>query len=120
MTSVKIDNSRKIVLGVCSGLSRVLDINKYLIRLFFIFSTVILGGFGILLYLTLWVCMFSKECEKPKILGVMSYVSHKNKFDIFWCRFFFTWVTLITGIIPGTILYLIAAILIRLNLFDSN
>lgn len=120
MTSIKLDNSRKWVLGVSSGLSRVLKINKYLIRLFFILSTILLGGFGLLLYVILWICMFSKECEHPKVLGVMSYISKRNSFDVFWCRFLFSVISLITGMVPGIVLYLFAGMLIRLKLLKIN
>lgn len=113
MSNIRIDNSRKWILGVCSGLSRSFKINKSLLRALFFVFTFILGGFPIVLYLFLYLSMFSVDSEKPKILGVLSYIAHKKKYDVFYCRFIFSTATLITGVIPLTFLYVIGGVILR-------
>lgn len=113
MSNIKLDNSRRWVLGVCSGLSRSFKINKYLLRLSFFVLSFILGGFPILLYFFLYLSMFSVDSEKPKLLGVLSYIAHKKKYDVFYCRFIFSILNLISGILPLTLLYVIGGVILR-------
>ena len=116
MSHLKIDNSRKIVLGVCSGISRKTKIHRNVLRLLFFLLTIMGGGFGLLIYVVLWMAMFSVDCERPKVLGVLSYIAIRNKIDISYLRIFFSFLTLITGIIPGMVLYLLSGILVKYKL----
>jgi phage shock protein PspC (stress-responsive transcriptional regulator) len=43
--------------GVAGGIAEYLDIDPTLVRLFFALTTVFCGGFGLLLYLVLYVLM---------------------------------------------------------------
>ena len=47
-------NTNKMLGGVCSGLSKYLNIDLTIIRLFFVILTM-LGGFGPLIYFILWI-----------------------------------------------------------------
>lgn len=113
MNHIKLDNSRRWGLGVCSGLSRHFKINKYILRFLFFLSSLLVGGFGILIYIVLYISMFSKEPEKPKLMGVLSYIGYKKNIDVFYLRFLFCLFGLITGIIPFLFLYVIAGTILR-------
>lgn len=50
----------RILGGVCGGLGRYLNIDKVLVRLFFIVFTLV-GGMGVLIYIILWIVVPSEE-----------------------------------------------------------
>ena len=47
----------KMLAGVCGGLAAYLGIEAIWVRLFFVLVTVVPNGFGVLLYIILWVIM---------------------------------------------------------------
>lgn len=51
--------------GVCGGLARYLRVDSTLVRLFFVLLALGAGGFGILLYLLLWIIV-PLEGQKPQ------------------------------------------------------
>jgi phage shock protein PspC (stress-responsive transcriptional regulator) len=51
--SLKLDKKRKVIGGVCAGLSNHLKVDLNLVRLLFVLGSVAYGG-GLLLYLILW------------------------------------------------------------------
>lgn len=58
--------------GVCAGLSKYLNLDLTIIRLFFVVLT-LLGGFGPLLYFILWIIVppegHISDASKPEILN---------------------------------------------------
>ena len=46
----------KMIVGICAGLGKHLNIDPTLVRLAFVIATLV-GGWGILVYLVLWVMM---------------------------------------------------------------
>jgi phage shock protein PspC (stress-responsive transcriptional regulator) len=58
----------KILTGVCSGLARQFGLSVTAIRVAFVVGTFI-GGWGLLIYLALWVIMpVRREAESPSVL----------------------------------------------------
>jgi len=47
----------KMLAGVCGGLAAYLGIEAIWVRLFFVLVTVVPNGFGVLLYIILWIIM---------------------------------------------------------------
>jgi phage shock protein C len=62
-----------VIAGVAQGVASALDVEPWLVRLIFIFSTLI-GGFGILAYILMWISFpraANLEADQQKmILGV--------------------------------------------------
>ena len=46
----------KMVAGVCAGFARYLNVDPTLVRAIYV-AMVLLAGFGVLLYLVLWIIM---------------------------------------------------------------
>jgi len=53
------DESRKIIGGVCAGLANYFDVDVALMRVAFVFATVVLGC-GVMLYVILWIVIPKK------------------------------------------------------------
>lgn len=113
MAKFKLDRSHKLILGVCSGLSRSLKVNIYYVRFIFIFSTFFGGGAGILIYLLMWISFFPTESEHPKLMGVCSRLAEKYGFDISIVRLITTCVILFSGIVFGLTLYFISGLFLK-------
>lgn len=112
MARIKIDRTHQLILGVAAGLARAYKIKKRYVRSLFILTTLFGGGIGILVYILLWIALFSTESENPKIFGVCHFFSQKLKVDISYFRIGFVFLTLITGIIPLAILYTVLAVIL--------
>lgn len=56
LESWKRTREKRMLLGICAGLAKQFDINVTLIRLAFILAF-ILGGWGLIVYLVLWILM---------------------------------------------------------------
>jgi phage shock protein C len=58
MNTNRLSRSRvdRMLGGVCGGLGRYLNIDSNIVRLFFVIFT-LTGGFGVLLYLALWLIL---------------------------------------------------------------
>lgn len=110
MARIKIDRSHQLILGVAAGLARAYKIKKRYVRSLFVLATVFGGGIGVLFYVILWLSLFSTDSEKPKVFGVCHYLSQKVNLDIAYFRILFVFLTLISGIIPLSLCYLIFAI----------
>ena len=110
MAKIKIDRSHQLILGVSAGLARAYKIKKRYVRSLFILTTVFGGGMGVLFYIILWISLFSIDTDAPKIFGVCHYLSQKTRLDISYFRILFVFLTLISGIIPLSLFYLIFAI----------
>lgn len=64
------DPGGKMLTGVCSGLSLQFGLSVTAIRVAFVVGT-FLGGWGLLIYLALWVIMpVRKEVESPSVPAV--------------------------------------------------
>jgi len=57
----------KIISGVCTGLARVWGISVTPVRLAFVLATLV-WGWGILLYIVLWILMPLKKDDEPGAL----------------------------------------------------
>ncbi|NOZ34169.1 MAG: PspC domain-containing protein [Chlorobi bacterium] len=60
------DEDDKILAGVCSGLGNYFGVDPVLIRLFFV-AAVILGGFGTIIYIVLWIAIPKAETVSQKL-----------------------------------------------------
>ncbi len=60
------DDEDKIIAGVCSGLGSYFGIDPVIIRLLFVLA-VIVGGFGTLLYIILWIAVPKAETISQKL-----------------------------------------------------
>ncbi len=60
------DEDDKILAGVCSGLGNYFGVDPVLIRLLFV-AAVILGGFGTIIYIVLWIAIPKAETVSQKL-----------------------------------------------------
>ncbi|GEM_PF-260444 len=50
-------NKGKMIAGICSGMERFFGIDVSLIRIVFVIVTILTSGFGILIYIALWLLL---------------------------------------------------------------
>jgi len=74
------DDENNIIAGVCSGLGYYLGIDPVLIRLAFIL-TVFMGGFGVIIYIILWIVSpkASSTTQKLEMMGEPVNISNIEK-----------------------------------------
>jgi len=74
------DDENNIIAGVCSGLGYYLGIDPVLIRLAFIL-TVFMGGFGVLIYIILWIVSpkATSTTQKLEMMGEPVNISNIEK-----------------------------------------
>lgn len=102
----------KKIFGVCSGLSKSFMINPIYIRAFFLLLTMI-GGLGIIIYLMLFLSLDREnKPNRKKVLGVLFYLSQRYNKDLSILRVISFYLFIITGILPGIIVYLLLSFLI--------
>ena len=63
------DSDEKIIAGVCKGIANYLSIDVIYIRIFFL-AMIFIGGWGVILYLILWI--FSRSAKTVKLKMDMS------------------------------------------------
>lgn len=103
---------KKKMFGVCSGLSKSFRIDVIYIRLFFSLLTMI-GGLGIIIYLMFFLSLDREnKPNRKKVLGVVHYFSIKYNKDLSILRVLSFYLFIITGILPGIIIYLLLSLLI--------
>ena len=60
------DSDEKIIAGVCKGIANYLSIDVLYIRIFFL-AMIFIGGWGVILYLILWIFSRSAKTVKQKM-----------------------------------------------------
>ena len=60
------DSDEKIIVGVCKGIANYLSINVIYVRILF-FAMIFIGGWGLILYLILWIFSRSAKTVKQKM-----------------------------------------------------
>ena len=60
------DSDEKIIAGVCKGIANYLSIDVIYIRIFFL-AMIFIGGWGVILYLILWIFSRSAKTVKQKM-----------------------------------------------------
>ena len=60
------DSEEKIIAGVCKGIANYLSIDVLYIRIFFL-AMIFIGGWGVILYLILWIFSRSAKTVKQKM-----------------------------------------------------
>lgn len=60
------DEENKIIAGVCSGLGNYFGVDPLMFRLIFL-TAVIIGGFGTLIYIVLWIAVPKAETISQKL-----------------------------------------------------
>ncbi len=54
----------KMIAGVCGGIGEYFDVDPTLIRVIYVFLSLLTGGFGFPMYLVLWIIIPSKSSVK--------------------------------------------------------
>ena len=54
---IRADQSNKVIGGVCSGISKRVNMNPPLVRALAVLFALVTGGFAILLYVLLWATL---------------------------------------------------------------
>ncbi len=60
------DSDEKIIAGVCKGIAKYLSIDVLYVRIFFL-AMIFIGGWGVILYLILWIFSRSAKTVKQKM-----------------------------------------------------
>lgn len=103
-----LDFDKKMFFGVCGGLETMTGISRWIFRLLFVaLNFYSYFGFAIYLILCIALCDKNKDSYQPKLLGSISRIAKKFNIDISILRIIVTILVLITGIVPGLLLYTI-------------
>ena len=108
--------------GVCGGLAQYLHLDASIIRLLFIFLTLITGGIFILVYIVLWAILplgpksyveanykkLYRSLKDRRIGGVCGGLGKYFRIDSNIIRLIFVVLLFVTGFFPMAIAYIIA------------
>lgn len=101
-----------VFFGLCSGLEDSFGVNRWLLRLLFLALTMF-GGFGIVIYLLVVIALSKKNSPKihqKRVFGLCLSLSQRYGWDISVLRMIALFGLIVSGILPGLIVYVLGSI----------